>query len=249
MRVSDFRRAPAAAWQMLVLLLAVAASPAAAAPDAVEAKPKPVVVIGDSLAEGLHSGLYTLLKQDGLAVEKKTQISTGLVRKDKRDWTAVADGVALAHAYSAAIVTFGANDLVSFRTPAGPVHYGDVRWRSLYADRVAEIIRHLQAGGLKVFWVSLPVTRADRFQKDYAFLNDIFRETAAREGAVYVDTWTPLSDNGQYTNYGADIAGKSVVLRHTDGVHFTPDGYLRYARIVLDAVQASGYAKAAEIGQ
>lgn len=205
----------------------------------VQAAGKSVVVIGDSLAEGLYTGLYQLLKAEpGASVSRKTKISTGLVRKDKFDWSAAASRIAASRQYSTAVISFGANDLISFRGPT--VHYGDPRWANHYADRVSEVVRNLRAGGMRVIWVGIPIVRKDRHQKDYAKLNEIFRRAAQMSGAVYVDTWNALAVNGQYSVHGADANGKQAVLRHTDGVHFTPQGYVRYGQVVLNAMRARG---------
>lgn len=202
---------------------------------------KSIVVMGDSLADGLYTGLYTLLKSsDGTSISKKTEVSTGLVRYDRHNWTNTAKQVADSRRFNIAVVSFGANDLISFRTKSGPVHYkyqGD-RWAEIYGERVAEVIRTLRAGGMKVYWVGLPISRKDRFQRDYAYLNTIFQKTAAANGATYVDTWDAFAVNGAYSDYGTDINGKSIVLRHTDGVHFTGAGYVSYAKVVLDAISS-----------
>ena len=206
-----------------------------------QAAGKSIVVIGDSLADGLYTGLYSLLKSDdATSVDKKTRISTGLVRYDKYDWLAAVDQIARARRYDTAIVSFGANDLISFRTHKGPVHYKyqDERWAGLYGDRVGEIVRTLRAGGMKVYWVGLPISRKDRYQRDYAFLNTIMQKAATAQGAHYIDTWSAFAVNGAYSDYGTDINGKAIVLRASDGVHFTGEGYISYAKVVMDAVDA-----------
>ncbi len=201
-----------------------------------------MIVIGDSLADGLYTGLYTLLRdEDGPNLAKQTRVSTGLVRYDKYNWTATARKIAQSHRYDTAVVSFGANDLISFRTRSGPIHYkyNGETWAEAYGERVAEIVRTLRSGGMKVYWVGLPISRKDRFQRDYAFLNTIFRKQATANGATYIDTWSAFAVNGKYSDYGTDINGKSIVLRHTDGVHFTGNGYVSYAKVVLDAIKPS----------
>lgn len=200
-----------------------------------------IIVIGDSLADGLYTGLYLLLRsQDKTRVAKQTKISTGLVRYEKYDWTDAAGKIAGSHRYDTAVISFGANDLVSFRTRSGPIHYkyNDERWAEAYGERVAEIVRKLRAGGMNVYWVGLPISRKDRFQRDYQYLNTIFKKQATAAGARYIDTWSAFAVDGEYSDYGDDINGKRILLRNTDGVHFTGDGYLSYAKVVLDAIES-----------
>ncbi len=207
-------------------------------------RPNSVIVVGDSLADGIYSGFYRLMKPiSGVKVKKKTKINTGLVRYDRFNWAKTTRKIAASKKFDVAIVSFGANDLISFRGKGGTVHFGDKRWPELYAKRVAGIIKHLKSGGMRVYWVGLPIVRRANFRKGYALLNTIFKKTAAANGAKFVDTWSKLQVKGKFSAYGKGINGKTILLRHTDGVHFTPDGYMTYAKIVADKIMPYGWGK------
>ena len=199
---------------------------------------KDIVVIGDSLADGLHSGLYRLLKEEKSErkLSKKTKISSGLVRQDKFNWQKAIKRIAAKKKHELAIVSFGANDLTSFRRRGGSVHYNDKRWDGLYGERVKDVVKALKAGGMTVYWVGIPITRKNRYQKDYARLNKVFKAASTEAGATYIDTWSAFAVKGKYSAYGKNLKGKSTKLRHTDGVHFTATGYKVYAKVVLDAI-------------
>ena len=204
--------------------------------------PKSVVIIGDSLADGLYAGFYRLMKPvKKISVHKKTRVNTGLVRYDKYNWASTVGKIAASGKFDTAIVSFGANDLISFRGKGRPTHFGEKNWPKLYGERIAEIVNRLKKSGIKVYWVGLPNVRRKQFRKGYKFLNTIFKQSATASGARYIDTWNVLEANGKFSEQGKDINGKTIILRHTDGVHFTPDGYLTYAKIVADEILPKGW--------
>lgn len=201
-----------------------------------------VVVIGDSLAQGLHSGIYRLMAKQSLKhkLSKRTKISSGLVRKDKFNWPKAIKRIVAKRKFQSAIVTFGTNDLTSFRPRGGAIHFDNPKWDGLYARAVSEVIKTLRSKGIMVYWAGLPITRKNRYQKDYARLNRIFSKAAPAAGAIYIDTWSKFAVKGAYSAKGKDLNGKTATLRHRDGVHFTQKGYLVYADLVLrSALQAT----------
>jgi len=204
--------------------------------------PKSVIVIGDSLAEGIYAGFYRLMKPAGkINVQKKTRINTGLVRYDKYNWLDTVNRIAASKKFDVAIVSFGANDQISFRGKGRPTHFGEEKWPVLYEQRIGDIVTRLKKAGIRVYWVGLPIVNKPRFKKDYEFLNRIFKKAAIANGAQYIDTWQALAPDGKYSDFGKDINGKKFLLRNTDGIHFTPDGYLVYAKIVADQIMPSGW--------
>ena len=237
MRSVQFKVLCALRNAVLGLLLVLGATQSATADISINVA-KSIIVIGDSLADGLHAGLHGLLKKDNFNKQlyKKTKVSSGLVRNIKIDWQATIRQIAATRKYDIAIVTIGANDLMGFRTKKGPVYYKSPRWDVLYGERVMEVVKTLRAGGMTVYWVGLPITRRDRHQKAYARLNRVFQKAATAAGASYIDTWNPLSANGRYTSVGRNVRGQLTTLRATDGVHFTPAGYAAYANLVLKSI-------------
>lgn len=202
---------------------------------------KDIIVIGDSLADGLHIGLQQLAsdRQIKQRLRKQTKTSSGLAHSSKINWLKTARQIARGKKYGIVIVTLGTNDLVGLRLKGRTIYYNDDRWNAAYAERVKELVGVLRSSGADVYWVGLPITRRNRFQRDYHRLNSVFRTAAVEAGANYVDTWTPLSSQGKYSPYGQNLRGRRALLRTSDGVHFTPAGYKVYANIVLDALNRS----------
>ena len=197
------------------------------------------VVMGDSMADGMYSGLYRVMKDDvRLTFVKKTKVNTGIVRSDRYDWNEATRKIAGEKGYDIAILVFGANDLQSIREGGKAYHFRQKGWEERFTQRIDDILATLKAENIAAYWVGLPITRKDRYQDDYAYVNGLFRDAAKRNGIRYVETWNTFADEtGQFTPFGISLDGKKVQLRADDGVHFTPDGYAKYASVVADVLR------------
>ncbi|HLC08701.1 MAG TPA: DUF459 domain-containing protein, partial [Methyloceanibacter sp.] len=75
-----------------------------------------VLVLGDSLAEGLWSGLYRTFQEDkNLEIVNSSKVSTGFVRVDYYDWNKALDDILKENNYQMVVVMFGANDKQAIR--------------------------------------------------------------------------------------------------------------------------------------
>ncbi|MEE9315442.1 MAG: DUF459 domain-containing protein [Rhizobiaceae bacterium] len=193
-----------------------------------------VVVLGDSLANGLHQGLTQLNKdRDDIKTIRKSKVNTGLVRRDRYDWNKAAKQFAHSGKYQAAVVLLGLNDMQTIREKGKAHHFKTDGWRSRYMARAEAMMRDLKSGGLAVYWVSNPIVTEKHHQEEIFYLNGIYSEVAAKVGVRFIDTWKPLgTEDGKYTPFYTGADGKKQQIRHRDGVHFTSDGYLIFANFV-----------------
>ena len=121
--------------------------------------PFKVVVLGDSLADGLYSGLYRLnRKNQKLTIKKASRVNTGLVRSDRYDWNKGAAKIARSGKYQIAVVLLGLNDLQTFRQKGKRHHFQQKGWEKIYAARIEKMITDLKAAGLAIYWVGIPIT-------------------------------------------------------------------------------------------
>ncbi len=197
-----------------------------------------IAVLGDSLGDGVYVGLRQLTRDmDRVTVKKYSRVNTGIARADRYNWNRAAERIARQN-IQIAVMVFGANDLQSMRVKGRAHHYRQPGWVKLYTQRVDGIMRSFSKRGIPVYWVSLPITRKDRYQKDYAFLNTIFRSVVRKHGGTFIDTWSALADKGgHYSPYGV-VGGRKQQIRATDGVHFTPLGYQLYAGYALKKIRS-----------
>ncbi len=193
-----------------------------------------VVVLGDSLGDGLWSGLYRAFEEDtNLEIVKRSKVSTGFTRTDYYDWNAALTDILKTETYQVAVVMFGANDSQAIHNGKDWLKPGTDGWREAYGQRVETFIKKLRAANLAVYWVGLPVMRSPDQSGNAEVMNDIFREKAFINGAKFIDTWNGFTDEaGRYSAYGPDMTGQVKRLRADDGVHFTMRGYLKLAHFV-----------------
>ena len=117
------------------------------------------VVMGDSMADGMYSGLYRVMKDEAkLEFVKKTKVNTGIVRSDRYDWNEAAREIAGEKKYDIAVLVFGANDLQSIREGGKAYHFRQPGWEERFARRIDDIIASLKAQNIATYWVGLPIT-------------------------------------------------------------------------------------------
>ena len=190
-----------------------------------------VLVVGDSLADGLWTGLYRAFQEDGnMEVVNKSKPPSGFVRTDSYDWTKAVDDILKEDTYQIAVVMFGANDDQAIRSGKDSLKRGTDAWAETYSQRVEAFVKKLRAKNMAVYWVGLPIMRSPDQSDDAEALNEVYREKSFINGAKFIDTWSGFTDeSGRYSAFGPDMSGQERRLRDDDGVHFTSRGYVKLA--------------------
>jgi hypothetical protein len=208
----------------------------AAAADADVRRPeKPqeyVVVIGDTMADQLSQGLAEAFfgEHQEIAVIKKVRASSGLVRSDFFDWFKEAENIVKNERASAFVVMIGSNDRQALRDKNNSHEIRSDQWRELYAKRVDDFLAKLKEKNTPIYVVGMPPVSAARANADMQYLNEIFRERAARAEVRFVEVWEGFIDEqGQFATSGAAMDGQIRRLRISDGVHFTRTGARKLA--------------------
>ena len=99
-----------------------------------------VVVLGDSLGEGLWSGLYRAFEDDAtIEFIQKSKSSTGFARTDSYDWNNELADLLKNDTYQIAIVMFGAEGQ-PIRSGRDWLKVGSDGWREIYGTRVEAFI-------------------------------------------------------------------------------------------------------------
>jgi len=202
--------------------------------------PLRVWVGGDSLSITPGESLLPRLDGTGAATAVGPvdgHVSSGLARPEIFNWSQHLDEVVATHDPDALVLTIGSNDDQPLtNAPDGTVGgVGSDAWKEEYRRRVGGLMDSVATDGRVLFWAGIPIVRdTDRYFRGYEHINQIvFEEAAKRPGRVYyVETYTPLSDNGGYVDYLPDPSGAPVQIRTGDGIHFTRAG----ANIVADTI-------------
>jgi hypothetical protein len=200
------------------------------------AKPKPepvftaadplrVWVAGDSLAQVPGDALERIGGAiDVVGVESR--LSTGLARTDLYNWFTRIQQVPRRLHPDVVVFSFGADDAHDYMGGAHVGPFGSPSWIAEYRRRIDGVTRELNAAGIRVVWLGLPIPDGPGFRKSFPVVNTIL-ETVARahaRDATYVDTWHRLDDfHGRYAQY-LRVHGKLTQIRASDGVHYTEAG-------------------------
>lgn len=190
-----------------------------------------VLVVGDSLADGLWSGLYRAFQEDAnMEVINKSKPSSGFVRIDSYDWNKEIDDLLKDETYQIVVAMFGANDDQAIRSGKDYLKPGTDAWADAYGQRIEAFVKKLRAKNLAVYWVGLPIMRSPNESEGAEALNEVYREKSFINGAKFIDTWSGFTDeSGRYSAFGPDMSGQVRRLRDDDGVHFTTRGYVKLA--------------------
>jgi uncharacterized protein len=193
-----------------------------------------VLVIGDSLGDGLWQGIYRAFEEDKtLEFINRSKAAGGLVRSDSDNWNSQLADILKNDTFQIAVVMFGANDDQAIKSGKDWLKVGSESWRQAYGERVEAIVKKLRAAHIAVYWVGLPVMRSPDQSADAEVMNEVFREKAFINSAKYIDTWNGFTDeSGRFSAYGPDMTGQVKRLRADDGVHFTMRGSLKLAHFV-----------------
>jgi uncharacterized protein len=190
-------------------------------------KPLKVWVAGDSLAEVPGQGLERASNPAVDVLPVESRLSTGLARPDLFNWYTRFTQVISALHPRVAVLSFGADDAHGYMAgvPAGKSigPLGSASWDAEYRRRIDGVTRELNAAGVYVMWLGLPIPDGPGFKKSFPIVNRILESVARAHAktATYVDTWHLLDDaHGRYTPY-LRVHGKLTLMRLPDGVHYT----------------------------
>ena len=195
-----------------------------------------VLVTGDSQAQFVGELLTDLLPSDLFDVSVVARNATGLTNPEFFNWEINAQQEIAARDPDAVVMVMGGNDgfnMLHEGTLYGP---DDPNWQLEYARRAAVVMRELGSNGKRpVYWVPPPTARDPKFNEIYATQNKAVEQAAAAvDGARYVDIYDTIN-HGRYSDE-LKIDGRRVLARQSDGVHFSREGAVVPARLILRAM-------------
>jgi hypothetical protein len=199
--------------------------------------PLEVFVTGDSQAEFLGQRLIDQSPEGLLEVEIVARNGTGLTNPAFFNWEVNAEQEMAQRNPDAVVMALGGNDGFNVQTSDGSIHEPETPgWETEFARRVAVVSAVLSGDGERpVYWVPPPTARDPRFNRIFASQNRaVERATEAIPALRYVDVYTTLN-RGRYSD-DLRIDGRLVLARQADGIHFTREGAVPAARLILDAM-------------
>ena len=199
-----------------------------------------VGVIGDSMADGLWTGVYRELRAvDGVRVVRMAEVSTGLSRYDYVNIQEKTARQLREQPIDAAVVMFGTNDAQAIEQD-GVIHaFGSDGWREIYARRVDDLVGLLRAHDVAVYWVGLPRMQRAVFDERMTLINTLVAARMAALDVPYIDTVAlTANDRGAYDAYLTAADGRRRLMRAHDGIHMSTAGYMRLTEPVLERLRA-----------
>lgn len=197
-----------------------------------------IVVMGDSLADGLWASLYrSYVRVRGVKVLRETLNSSGFTAYN---WQAKLEGILRKYrSIDIAVVQMGANDRQ--RLIAGRGNYprfGTEDWQRIYQERVEKFIKTLTDRKIPVFWAGLPIMRKENVRNAASMMNLIFKDAAKAGKATYISTWEATANEaGEYVDFVRDDKGRRRRFRHHDGIHSSDIGYDRVGDLVISTMR------------
>ena len=200
--------------------------------------PMRIVVMGDSLADGLWASFQRSFVQcDTLEVVRLTAVSDGLAKSSGTEWIERYEtkaGLPEGGITDVAVVQIGANDINFIRNGKSREIFNTGLWDELYSKRVREITGTLRAHSAEVFWIGLPVVGNNKFEPNYQIITALQKDAVRKAGGKFVDIHELTQfGTGEFAMSGK-VDGRLVKMRAADKVHFTLPGYDMVARAVLD---------------
>jgi hypothetical protein len=199
-------------------------------------RPLHLFVTGDSQAEFIGQVLADQLPDDQFTVDVVARNGTGLTNPQFFNWEINAQQEIAARKPDAVIMVIGGND--GFNLDYQGQVYGpqDPQWQLEYARRAAVVMRELSSRGRRpVYWLPPPTARDPKYNAIYASQNKGVQQAAlAVPGARYVNIYDTIN-GGRYSDQ-LKIDGRKVLARQSDGVHFTREGAVVPARLILRAM-------------
>lgn len=198
-----------------------------------------VVVMGDSLADGVWAGLVQAFSDDPqIEVVQKSDGASGITRADATPWDTIVATLAPNEVPHIAIAVFGIADRRSLRVEGQKFEVGSEGWIKEYGRRVDAVLKALKRRGAAVYWIGLPIMRGTNTRRDTEIMNNVFREQALLNNTKFISTWDSFADAaGNYTDFGPDLTGKVRQLREEDGVHLTLQGYEKLAHFAEQEIR------------
>lgn len=190
-----------------------------------------ILVVGDFMADALHSGLrFTYAENPNVVFVNETSGLSGMVRDDVVDWPQkTAEAIAEIKPV-AVIVQVGMNDRQQMRLESGRVAKLSDEWKAEYERRVEATVKAVRDANLTLIWVGLPPVKSGAMSSDYVSFNDIYRTKVEAAGGRFADVWDGFTNaEGKFVSAGPDVNGQIVRLRNSDGINVTRAGQVKLA--------------------
>ncbi|MDE6978982.1 MAG: DUF459 domain-containing protein, partial [Helicobacter sp.] len=185
-----------------------------------------VVLIGDSLMQGVGITLVSLLKKHGAVPINLSKQSTGLTYSQHFDWEKALANALAEQPARYVIVMLGANDpwnMIDPENKARYVKFKSKRWEEIYRARIQSLLTLAHEHGAQVFWYETPYMKKEKLNDGILYLNMLYEDEVQKNDAIFLHSNAVLSEGEAFSAY-ITRGGKKIKVRANDGIHFSPEG-------------------------
>lgn len=201
---------------------------------------KKVLMIGDSMMEGVAPRVLSQLQKDrgitGLNLSKR---NTGLAYPGYFNWPETTQKALESDPDIGLLVVFlGPNDPWSM--PDGPgkpyLKFKSEAWETEYRNRIRSILTLAQQHAVPVIWLLPPNMRTDKLNQSMAWLNAMYSSEVKEAGGIVLSVNDLFGYRNDIYSPTALIGGKTISLRAPDGTHYSPAGQNLIAQAILENI-------------
>lgn len=194
-----------------------------------------VVLIGDSLMQGVGMTLVSMLKKHGAIPINLSKQSTGLTYNNHFDWEKTLSDALLAQPVQYVIIMLGANDpwdMIDPENKARFIKFKTKRWEEIYRARIQSLLALAHEHGAQVFWYEAPYMKKEKLNEGILYLNTLYEDEAQQNGAIFLHSNDVLSENKTFSAY-ITRNDKKIKVRANDGIHFSGEGSRILSKLLL----------------
>jgi hypothetical protein len=199
-------------------------------PPSDKSRPRSILIVGDSLSVGLGATMVEALKDSkDIKVYPEGKISSGLNSPSFFNWPEKLRELVAKTSPDAVVVLIGGNDAHN-----GP---GSKEWAEKFRERVQDFLQIASELEVEVYWVELPPMKDKRFSRNAKVANYVMESVCSKIGNChFVPTWELCSGNKGGFAVSVKVDGEWIMLRVSDGAHFTHVGYRILSRHVIKSM-------------
>ncbi|MDE7447644.1 MAG: DUF459 domain-containing protein [Helicobacter sp.] len=194
-----------------------------------------VVLIGDSLMQGVGMTLVSMLKKHGAVPINLSKQSTGLTYNHHFDWEKALSSALLEQPVQYVIIMLGANDpwdMIDPENKARYIKFKTERWEEIYRARIQSLLTLAHEHGAQVFWFEAPYMKKEKLNDGVLYLNTLYEDEARQNGAIFLHSNDVLSDDATFSAY-ITRNDKKIKVRTNDGIHFSGEGSRILSKLLL----------------
>lgn len=192
-----------------------------------------ILTVGDSLMSEISQGLRGELDKK-IKIKDIHKSSTGLTNLDYYDWPTTAHDAVVKTQPDWVIIHLGGNDGQDMKIGKQWIHVTDTSWQTEYYERATKLIKNIKTANphVNIVWIGLPAMRDNKFARKIDIIRSVQKKAALDNHVIYIDTNNNNGLGETYQKQGK-LDGKTVVLRRTDGIHYSREGGILIAQDII----------------